>query len=296
VKLLITGATGLTGSLLLKRLAEINPGTEVNCSIRSNSDLSLIENLNLQLTYHIGDVTDRQTWETILAKDVPETIVHIASIRYIEPIVDSLQAIEATPRLIVIGTTGIYSQYNEYSDIYQRMERKLKQYRGSYCLLRPTMIYGSYFDKNIHKLIEFCHKYGFFFVFGSGNSLLQPIHADDIAQALLSILQHPHIEGDYDISGGSIVTFRELLALVAKKLGKPIRLFCFPLNLGVFAASCLEIILGNRTPVTKEQILRLQEDKAYPYDLAKKDFNFQPRSLEVGLEQEIELMRQKRLI
>jgi hypothetical protein len=40
----------------------------------------------------------------------------------------------------------------------------------------------------------------------------------------------------------------------------------------------------------------LQEDKAFPHDRAKQDFNFSPRPFEVGLQQEIELMRQQGLI
>jgi nucleoside-diphosphate-sugar epimerase len=158
------------------------------------------------------------------------------------------------------------------------------------------MIYGSCEDKNLHKLIKFCHRYGFFPVFGSGNNLLQPIHADDIAQALLSIWNRPHLQGAYDISGGTIVTFYELLQLVEKLIGKPVRKISFPLNLGIWLATILEGILGENSPVRREQILRLQEDKAYSHDAAQKDLDFSPRPLEVGLQQEIELMRSQGII
>jgi hypothetical protein len=36
----------------------------------------------------------------------------------------------------------------------------------------------------------------------------------------------------------------------------------------------LETILGKRSPVRREQILRLEEDKAYSHDAAQKDFGF----------------------
>ena len=243
MKLLITGATGLTGSLLLSRLAQQNSVTEVDCLIRPESDRSIFNNFNLTFNYHLGDSSSPQTWDQILSRHQPETIIHIASIRHIGVMVDSLRQARQTPRLIVIGTTGVYSKYNEYAYEYKEMERRLREYSGSYCLLKPTMIYGSERDKNLHKLIKFCDRYGFFYVFGSGNCLLQPIHADDLAQALLSVYQNAQIEGEYDLSGGSVVSFRELLKLVGEKLGKKVRSISFPLNLGVAMASFLETLL-----------------------------------------------------
>ncbi len=295
-RLLITGATGLTGSLLLSHLAKVSSQAEVICLVRPTSDRRFIENLNLNLSYFTGDSSTEQTWEQLLSQFAPATIVHIAQIRQIPAILSSLRKAGQNPRLIVIGTTGVYSKYNEYSKEYKVAEEQLAQYRGSYCLLRPTMIYGSPRDKNLHKLIKFCDHYSFFPVFGPGKNLLQPVHAEDLAQALLSVIQNPDIQGAYDLSGGSVVTFRELLALVGKLLGKPVRQISLPLNLGVWSATILESVLGKRSPVRREQILRLQEDKAYPHDAAQRDFDFSSRTLEVGLQQEVELMRSQGMI
>lgn len=296
MKLLVTGATGLTGTMFLHHLANAWVGEEVNCLVRPTSNRQYIEHLNLKLNYLIGDSACKQTWDDILAQNAPATIIHIASIRHTPVILESLEKAKKAPRLIIIGTTGVYSQYNEYSEVYKKTESQLSAYSGSYCLLRPTMIYGSDRDYNLHKLIKFCNRYGFFPVFGAGKSLLQPIHADDLAQATLAALQMPEIQGGYDLSGGSVVTFRELLALVEKHLGKPVRPIYLPLNLGVWLATTLEATLGRRSPLRREQILRLQEDKAYPHDAAQRDLNFFPRTLEVGLQQEVELLRSKRII
>lgn len=296
MKTLVTGATGLTGSLFLSHLAEVTPGAEVDCLVRPTSDRNYIAHLNLKLSYFIGDSETSQTWDELLSKYTPETIIHIASIKHVPVIIQSLEKAAQSPRLIVIGTTGVYSQYNQYSATYKNIEDQLASYSGSCCLLRPTMIYGSHRDKNLHKLIKFCDRYGFFPVFGKGECLLQPIHADDLAKATLSALQSPEIQGVYDLSGGSVVSFRELLSLVGKLLDKPVRPIFVPLNLGVWLATSLENILSKRSPVRREQILRLQEDKAYPHDAAKRDLNYFPSSLEVGLKQEVELLRQQGII
>ena len=297
MKILVTGATGLTGSLFLSHLAEVNPGAEVDCLVRcSTSDRHSIEHLNLNLSYFIGDSEISQTWDELLSKYTPETIIHIASIRHVPVILQSLEKAGKSPRFIVIGTTGVYSQYNHYSATYKNIETQLANYPGSCCLLRPTMIYGSHRDKNLHKLILFCDHYQFFPIFGQGNNLLQPIHAEDLAQALISILLNPNITGAYDLSGGTVITLVELIALVEKILKKSVYPLPIPYALGLWSATIIEKILGKRSPIRREQVLRLQEDKAYPHESATRDFDFDPRSLDIGLREEIDIMRTKGII
>lgn len=158
------------------------------------------------------------------------------------------------------------------------------------------MIYGSPMDLNLHKMIKFCHRFGAFPIFGSGESLLQPIHADDIAQALMSALEHPHISGDYNISGATVISFKDLVLLVEKLLGKKIIKLPIPLSLGTNLADLAEKLLKTRTPIKKEQILRLQEDKVFSHEKAQKDLGFSPRTLEEGLKREVELMRNQGII
>ncbi|MBD2577191.1 NAD-dependent epimerase/dehydratase family protein [Oscillatoria sp. FACHB-1406] len=296
MSIVITGATGLMGSLFLEALTREQPKAEVHCLVRPDSDRSIINSLALKLYYSVGDSSTPQNWESLLSEKTLNTIIHLAQLRHVPVILDSLKKAQQWPRLIIIGTTGVYSQYNQYSQDYEQAESTLQTYRGSYCLLRPTMIYGSHRDKNLHKLIKFCDRYGFFPVFGSGNCLLQPVHADDLAKALLSVLLNPNIKGSYDLSGGTVVTFRELLALVEKLLEKPVRPLYVPYNLGLGAATFAEKILGARSPVRREQILRLQEDKAYSHEAAQRDFGYEPRSLEIGLAQEIEILRAEGII
>jgi nucleoside-diphosphate-sugar epimerase len=256
----------------------------------------MLDSLGLPIIYHIGDSSIPETWQQIFSENNFQTIIHLVQLRQVPTILNSLKKFQQTPRLIIIGTTGVYSKYNEYSAEYKKAESYLQQYAGSYGLLRPTMIYGSPQDKNLHKLIKFCHRYGFFPIFGSGDNLLQPVHADDIAQMLLKVWECPNIKGAYDLSGGSIVSFRQLILLVEKLLGKSVRSLSFPLKFGIWSATLLEKTLAKKSPVRREQILRLQEDKAYSHEEAKRDLGFTPRTLEVGLRQEIELMRSQGII
>jgi len=307
-QVLITGASGFTGTLLMRRWmveSDQHHANQVYCLVRPTSDLTNLRALSPKqgsdpkaapLIYVTGDSSTQETWERILTQTPISTIIHIASIRHVPVMLRSLAQLEQTPRLIVVGTTGVYSQYNQYSAGYRDIEAQLSHYLGHCCLLRPTMIYGSDRDKNLHKLIRFCDRYGFFPIFGPGNCLLQPVHADDLAQAILSVFQSPSLTGAYDLSGGSVVRFQELLGLVGRLLGQSIYPVRIPFKIGVGLATVLEQVIGQRSPVRREQILRLQEDKAYSHEAARQDFGFSPRSLEVGLQQEVNLLRQRGVI
>lgn len=283
------------GQLLLGRIHKQNYQGNIFCWIRSNSRQNHLPS-GLFENQVLGNCEIQKNWFNALNLLKPGTIIHIASLRHVPVILNTVAQSNQKPRLIIVGTTGVYSQYNQYSAEYQQIEQQLKRYPGQYCLLRPTMIYGSHRDKNLHKLIQFCDRYSFFPVFGSGQNLLQPAHADDLAQAILSVFLNPDIEGDYDLSGGSVVTFNELIVMVGKLLEKSVRPLKLPYRFGLWSATLSEKILGKRSPVRREQILRLQEDKAYSHEAAKRDFGYQPRSLDVGLKQEIEILRHQGMI
>lgn len=128
-------------------------------------------------------------------------------------------------------------------------------------------------------------------MFGSHSTLIQPIHAADLAQALVQALQRPWVTGAYDLSGGSIVNLRQLLKLVAQAIAKPILPLPLPLAAGLGLATLLQTLLGARSPLKPDQILRLQEDKVYSHWAAQQDLDFQPRSLALGLQQQVAAMR-----
>ena len=93
-----------------------------------------------------------------------------------------------------------------------------------------------------------------------------------------------------------MITLVELIALVEKILEKSVYPLQIPYALGLWSATIIEKILGKRSPIRREQVLRLQEDKAYPHESATRDFDFDPRSLDTGLREEIDIMRTQGII
>jgi nucleoside-diphosphate-sugar epimerase len=110
-------------------------------------------------------------------------------------------------------------------------------------VLRPTLIYGLGRDKNISEIARFICRFGFFPLLGKAQGLRQPIHAEDVAAACISALQAPDAENRaYNISGGEILPYREMVVRVFAALGRPVRLVTVRLwafSLAVTMLRCL---------------------------------------------------------
>jgi uncharacterized protein YbjT (DUF2867 family) len=98
-------------------------------------------------------------------------------------------------------------------------------------ILRSTLIYDGQTDQNVTRMARFIAKYGFFPVAAPANGLRQPIHADDVAAAMMAALGAPETAGQsVTIAGGEILTYRAMAERVFAALGKQPRFLALPLG------------------------------------------------------------------
>ncbi|HMZ07586.1 MAG TPA: NAD-dependent epimerase/dehydratase family protein, partial [Anaerolineales bacterium] len=156
-----------------------------------------------------------------------------------------------------------------------------------YTILRPTMIYGSPRDRNMWRLIRLLKIIPIIPIFGDGESLQQPIFVDDVAQAVLLALQNDAtIHKSYNIAGKDPLTYNQVIDMVASALGKRVWKLHLPYMPIVRALQFTER-MRLRLPIKAEQVLRLNEDKSFSYEDAKRDFGFTSRSFEEGIRAEV---------
>ena len=125
---------------------------------------------------------------------------------------------------------------------------------------------------------------------GEGKSLQQPVHVEDVAWAICEVLNYPKTyRRDYNISGGQILSYNEVITIASQALGKQPLLLHLPTNLSVKLIKTANT-LGIKTPVSPEQVLRLNEDKVFDYTHAQQDFNYSPRPFTAGIAQEVALL------
>jgi len=158
-------------------------------------------------------------------------------------------------------------------------------------ILRPTMIYGTPSDRNMIRLIRWLDRWPVLPVFGNGRSLQQPVHVSDVAWAVVQVLDAPGTIGrQFNISGAASLTYNDVVRLTAQAIGRRVQRFHLPARLMVAALQASER-LGLSLPIKAEQVLRLNEDKAFSHEEAADAFGYTPMAFEQGIQQEVALFR-----
>ena len=279
MKVLVTGGTGFTGSRLIPLL--LKNGFKVRAFVRPTSDRSPLS--SFEVAWATGDFANPETF--IAALRGVDALINIASLGFghAESILKSMKE-AGVQRGLFISTTAIFTQLNAGSKSIRLAAEEAIQASGvDYTILRPTMIYGTPRDRNMWRLIRLLKITPIMPIFGDGESLQQPIFVDDVAQAVLLALQNDAtIRKSYNIAGKAPLTYNEVIDTVASALGKRVWKLHLP-YLPIVRALQFTERLRLRLPIKAEQVLRLNENKAFSYDEAGRDFGFSPRSFEVGI-------------
>jgi uncharacterized protein YbjT (DUF2867 family) len=286
MKFLLTGATGFTGSHVLARLQR--DGIAVRCYVRSPEKGVALERQGIEVAR--GDLSDEASFAA--ACTGCDALINVASIGFGHGpgIIRVLKHI-GIKRAAFVSTTAIFTQLNAPSKAVRvAAEEAIRGSGLEWTILRPTMIYGTERDRNICRLIRYVRRFPVLPIFGSGNFQMQPIYVEDLANAIVSAaVSVQTIRQDYNLSGSVPLTYNELVRTTARLLGRRIGLLHIPHRAAVKTLLAGEK-LRLKLPVKAEQILRLNEDKAFSWEKAGRDFGFSPLSFSAGVEAEIRSM------
>jgi uncharacterized protein YbjT (DUF2867 family) len=285
MRILLTGATGLLGGELLRLL--LAEGHETRCLIRADSpNASRLAGQRAEILR--GDVAREEDLHLAL-RDM-DAILHVAGIEYAPPVVRAASR-AGVERVLIVGSTSAHSAYAFRSGPKLRMEEFVRGSGLAWTILRPSMIYGSELDRNVHRLLRFLDRSPVFPVFGPGTNLWQPVYHEDCARGVLGALQSPaSVHRSYDLPGAEPLTYLDLVKIAAAALGRSpsiVRLPIEPIRRALAAAERLRLPL----PVDSGQVTRLREDKAYPYEQARHDLDYAPRSFSEGVALEVARLR-----
>ena len=286
MRVLLTGATGLLGGELLKLL--LAEGHEARCLLRAGSpNASRLDAEQAEIFR--GDAADEEDLHRALQGT--GALLHVAGIEYAQPVVEATRR-AGVGRVVVVGSTSVHSSYEFRAGPKLRMERVVRRSGLDWTIVRPSMIYGSERDKNVQRLLRFLGRAPVFPMFGPGTNLWQPVYHEDCARGVYEALVRLSAVGrSYDLPGRESLTYLDLVKTAAGALGKKpriVRLPLEPVRLLLGAAEKLRLPL----PVGSEQVLRLQEDKAYPYEEARRELGYAPRSFREGVALEVARLRE----
>ena len=325
--ILVTGATGFTGSHLARRLVE--EGDEVVAFVRPTSDTRELAALGVEL--RTVDIRSRE--EVARAFSDFRQVYHVAAAfraqhadtdEFRRVNVDatghllSLAAEHGVDRFIHCSTVGVQGEIEDPpatedhpfrpGDLYQetKLEGELLAQEHmddpngpEVTVVRPVGIYGPG-DRRFLKLFRPIAR-GRFVMIGSGESLYHLTFISDLIDGILLAGRHPSAPGQtFTIAGSRYTTLNELVELIAGALGvEPPRLRIPYAPVYVASVLCDRTFraVGLSPPLYPRRVEFFSKDRAFDISKARTVLGYEPQvGLEEGLRRTAEWYRQEGLL
>lgn len=292
-RVLVTGATGFTGSVLVRHLCA--SGVAVRAIARESSDLTPLKDLDVE--WFRGEVFD----PAVIAEAAcgVSYIFHVAAAfrearyddeHYRKVHVTSTQLlVEAArhnpdfKRFIHVSTMGVHGHIpnppgNEQSpfspgDIYQVTKLEAEEWLRAFAkehafpmtIIRPCAIFGPD-DRRLLKVFRMALK-PVFVVLGYGKCLYHLIHVEDLARILLTAATHPNAEGEAFLAGNTeAIPLTEMGRIIATEEGRPLRVVRLPVTPVFWLADLCEWVfkrIGKEPPLHRRRVAFFTKDRSF---------------------------------
>lgn len=221
----VIGASSMIGRHLLRRLTE--RGFAGECLSRRANPAP-------------QETTQGFAWSTLPAEGelrVPAgaALLSLAPVATLPPLIARTTG---GRRLVALSTSSV--SYKPHSpDPAERAQaeavRQAEEEIGRLCrergiawtILRPTLIYDPGRDRNVSAIAAVARRFGFVPVAWPATGLRQPIHADDVAEAMVAALDAPGaVDTVLALPGGETLTYRDMVRRIFRALGRrPVLLY-----------------------------------------------------------------------
>ena len=148
-------------------------------------------------------------------------------------------------------------------------------------VLRPSLLFGE--GDDFFPRLAFSLMFPVVPVPGDGRSRFQPLHVDDLAQALVAAVERPETAGVYEIGGAEPVTYDEMLAETMRGTGKHRPTFHLPVPLMKPPAFFMGLVMPD-PPVTIGQLDLLAVDNTPRQNALESAFGVRPRPFRGALD------------
>ena len=277
--ILVTGVNGVVGKPLCEKLSREGLSF-LTVSRKSNSE----EQSALQWDLHqpaSPDVLQRLAGANI------STVIHCAPLWFLPAHLASFKEIGIN-RIVAFSSSSLIAKRNSQDSSENHLVKQLSESEAdsiNFCkendialtILRPSMIYGYQLDENITHIAKFIQRYRFIALAGKAQGLRQPVHADDLVNASVAILENAKTYGNtYNLAGKDAMSYKQMIKAIFDGLGQTPRIIHLPLWL--YRLALRVAAMSGRFSYTAEMADRMSQNLNYEYFDAEQDFNFRPQA------------------
>ena len=305
-KVLVTGATGFTGAVLVRRLVE--QGCVVRAIARHTANVGALKELGIE--WFRGNVYDADVVKAATAG--VQYIFHAATAYRVSGLpADEHRRVHETStqllaeaarnqpgfkRFVHVSTVGVHGHVenppaNEQSsfnpgDDYQKTKAEAELWLHAfasenklpYTVIRPAAIYGPG-DRRLLKIFKLAIK-PVFILLGYSKGLYHLIHVEDLVSGLLLAAVHPAAQGEAFICGNpEAVTLERMGRIVAAAQGKKCRVLRLPAWPVFWAADLCELIckpLKMAPPLYRRRVAFFTKDRSFDTRKIRERLGFRP--------------------
>ena len=299
-RVLVTGATGATGSVLAHQLHEL--GAEVVAACRSTSSKKRLAGLPVE--WREADLRDPETVPPLT--EGVDYVFHVAAgFREAKLATDAYRKINVEStlalarsvagrpgfrRFVHVSTNGVHGHIRNPpadethpfnpGDVYQRAKLeaetalwKLREETGlGLSVVRPVAIFGPP-DTRLLRLFRWAKKKRYPLL-GRGRCLLHLVHTQDLAEFMTLLAVHPAAEGEAFLCGAPESTsVEEIVSTVSRSLDLPLprafRLPVWPFWIAAVVCEGICVPLGLEPPIFRRRVAFFTKDRSFSIAKAK---------------------------
>lgn len=268
---LVLGATGATGRFLLPRLKQAGAPV-IAVSRRVPADA----------------VGPGVTWlQQDLARETARVQAHVLlSAGPLRLAVRQAERMPGVQRIVALSSASVrFKRRSPDADERRAIaglvddEQRLAEFaarRGiALTLLRPTLIYGGTAPSAITPVAEWLARRDWAPVAGRG--LRQPVHAEDLAEAMLRAAARDESGTEtYELGGGETLAYPDFVRRIASGIGRDVRILRLPAAL-VGPALRLAHACGRLSAITPAMVARQRMDLVVDDAAARRELGWNPR-------------------
>jgi len=125
-------------------------------------------------------------------------------------------------------------------------------------ILRPSVVFGPE-DYAFNAIAVAARLLPALPAFGGGGSKVQPVYVGDVAEAAVKALYDPRAAGMiYQLGGPAVYTYRQLMELVLKEIGRKRRIVSVPFGIAYLKAKLFSLLPN--PPLTRDMLKLLEVD------------------------------------
>lgn len=272
---LVLGASSQLGESLLPYL--LSAKYKVHAVSRKKC---LAQNNTQPVQWHTLDLQVAERWPAQVS-----VVIHLAPL-YLLP--DILRHATQAMRVIAISSTSVRTKQNSPSSTERQVAQRLMQAEldlqqlcqsvgHTLTLLRPTMLYGLGRDATIGRMQKFVQRWGVLPIPAMQTGLRQPVHVDDVTQAILRCIDAPATFNKvYELGGRDCLDVHTLAKRIFTDNHRAVRVVYIPTWLLSFTLMLLQRLRPS-LDWSPALLKRAAMDQVVENQAAIDDFQYAPR-------------------